>query len=269
VEAAKQEGKMPPPAPKAPGNPTNQRSPSTLYNAMIAPLVPYAVRGAIWYQGESNAGQAYEYQILFPAMIQDWRAAWGEGDFPFLFVQLAPFQKIQAEPQQSAWAELREAQRMTSLHVPNTGQAVITDVGEENDIHPRKKEPVGERLALLARGLVYKEKIEYSGPTFSQLEIQGSQAIVHFGHTGGGLEAHEGALTGFTLAGEDQKFYNAQATIQGDTVVVTCPQVEKPVAVRYGWANYPVVNLWNQAGLPASPFRTDAFPLLTQPKSQE
>lgn len=269
-EAAKQaraEGKKPPQAPRAPNTPfTGSHSPSALYNGMIAPLIPYAIRGAIWYQGESNAGKAYEYRTLLPTMIQSWRTAWKEGDFPFLLVQLAPFMKIQEQPGESAWAELREAQLLTTLKVPNTAEAVITDVGEENDIHPKRKEPVGARLARAALALAYGRKIEYSGPVYDKMTVEGKKAILSFTHVDGGLEARGGSLQGFTIAGEDHKFVNAEAKIEGDKVVVSSPQVEHPVAVRYGWANYPVVNLWNKEGLPASPFRTDDFPGTTQPK---
>lgn len=251
-------------APGPPMGPENPNSPAGLYNAMIAPLVPYGFRGAIWYQGESNAGRAYQYRTLFPAMITSWRDVWNQGDFPFLFVQLAPFMKIEPEPSESAWAELREAQLLTMLNCPNTAMAVITDVGEEDDIHPKKKQPVGERLAIAARALAYGEQIEYSGPIYDHMEIQGNKAILHFTHVDGGLECRGEKLTGFTICGEDRKFVNAEAKIEGDTVVVWSDQVEKPVAVRYGWANYPVVNLWNKAGLPASPFRTDDFPGITQ-----
>jgi len=237
-----------------------------LYNAMIHPLIPYGIRGAIWYQGESNAGVAWHYRTLFPAMIKDWREEWKEGDFPFLFVQLAPFMPINHEPMDSQWAELRDAQLHTMLTVPNTGMAVITDVGDEKDIHPKRKQPVGQRLALAARALGLGEKIEYSGPIFDRLDIKGSEAIVHFKHAGSGLAAKGDKLTGFTIAGADRKFHNAEARIEGDEVIVSSPQVPQPVAVRFGWANHPVVNLWNNEGLPASPFRSDDFPLTTQPK---
>lgn len=235
-----------------------------LYNAMIAPLVPYAIAGAIWYQGESNAGRAYEYHQLFPAMIQDWRSHWGQGDFPFFLVQLAPFKKIKEEPGESDWAELREAQRLTTHRLPNTGMAVITDVGEEDDIHPQQKAPVGERLALAARGIAYGEEITFSGPEYRSLRIDGNKAIVQFDHVGKGLVAKDGPLTGFTIAGADGKFHKADAEIQGNEVVVTSKEVPHPVAVRFGWADYPVVNLWNADGLPATPFRTDHFPMITR-----
>jgi sialate O-acetylesterase len=239
-----------------------------LYNGMLHPLIPFGIRGAIWYQGESNAGLAWDYRTLFPAMIKCWRDDWKQGDFPFLFVQLAPYMKISDQPQDSNWAELREAQLLTTVISPNTAMAVITDVGEEKDIHPKRKQPVGERLALAARALAYGEKIEYVGPTYESLTISGPEAILHFKHVGSGLVVKGEQLTGFTIAGADKKFHNAEAKIAGDTVVVSGSDVAKPVAVRFGWANYPVVNLWNKEDLPASPFRTDDFPGMTKPKDR-
>lgn len=240
---------------------------SDLYNGIIAPLVPYAIRGALWYQGESNAlhyqefpKQTNEYEVLMRTLIGDWRTKWGQGDFPFLIVQLAPWQAKVSQPQQSAFAAVRAAQLQTALNVPNTAVAVITDLGDEQDIHPRKKEPVGARLALAARALAYGEKVEYSGPVLDRLEIEGSRAVLHFRHADSGLVAKNGALTGFTIAGEDHKFHNATARIDGNTVVVHSDAVQKPIAVRYGWADYPQGNLWNGDDLPASPFRTDEFP---------
>jgi sialate O-acetylesterase len=252
--------------PKSPIQPGNPNQGTVLFNGMIAPLLPYAIKGAIWYQGESNANRAWEYRTLFPAMIKSWREAFKQGDFPFLFVQLAPFLATSTVPADTAWAELRDAQLYTSLKVPNAAQAVITDVGETSDIHPNRKEPVGARLALAARALAYREKIEYAGPVFREMSVEGNKAVLHFSHTGKGLEAKGGLPLGFTIAGEDRKFVNAHAEIKGDKVVVWNDQVEKPVAVRFGWANYPFVDLWNRDGLPASPFRTDEFPLITQPK---
>jgi sialate O-acetylesterase len=265
---AGQEPPRPPAEPVDPERPNNPNRPSVLYNAMIAPLIPYAIRGAIWYQGESNAGRAYEYQTLFPTMIRNWREDWGQGDFPFLFVQLAPFMAIQPGPADSAWAELREAQRLTTLTVPHTGMAVITDVGDERDIHPRQKEPVGKRLAQAALAMTYGKDVEASGPTFKSIKVKGNRAIVSFHHAKGGLVAKGDKITGFTIAGKDGKWVNADATVRGSKVIVSSPQVQQPVAVRYGWANYPVVNLWNKQGLPASPFRTDTFRITTQPMPQ-
>ncbi len=240
--------------------------PTELYNGMIAPLIPYAFKGAIWYQGESNAGRAEQYRTLFPDMIRNWRRDWGQGDFTFLAVQLAPFMAVKEEPQESAWAELREAQWLATKVLPNVGMVVITDVGDPKDIHPRNKQPVGARLALAARGIAYGEKITYSGPLYRSMKIQDSSVVLSFDHVGKGLEARDGELKGFAICGEDRKFVWAKAQIVGDTVVVSSPQVPKPVAVRYGWADCPVVNLWNKDGLPASPFRTDDFPMITAAK---
>lgn len=249
---------------KPPGRPFWK--PSELYNGMIAPVIPYAIQGAIWYQGESNAGRAYQYRTLFADMIRNWRRDWGQGDFPFLLVQLAPFRKIKNEPGDSDWAELREAQALATKVLPKVGMAVITDVGEQDDIHPRKKEPVGARLALAARGIAYGERIVHSGPVFKKLVVRGNKGVISFDHAGSGLEARGGPLTGFAIAGADRKFVWANAEIKGDTVEVSSPEVKEPVAVRFGWADYPVVNLWNKEGLPASPFRTDDFPMVTGPK---
>jgi sialate O-acetylesterase len=225
---------------------------------MIAPLVPFAIRGVVWYQGESNTSRPLQYRRLFPAMIKNWRHAWGRDDLPFLFVQLAPFEDVAKAPQESEWAELREAQLMTFRSVPRTGMAVITDLGEPDELHPRRKEPVAARLVLAARALVYGETLEYSGPIYDHITVQGNKVIISFKHLGGGLVAR-GPLEGFTIAGEDRHFVNADAEIEGDHVVVWSPQVSNPIAVRFGWADYPVGNLWNRAGLPASPFRSDSF----------
>jgi sialate O-acetylesterase len=257
------------------GNPKTQRppwKPSELYNGMIAPLVPYAFKGAIWYQGESNAGRAKQYRTLFADMIRNWRHDWAEGDFTFLAVQLAPYDKnkkrtmevIAEKPVESDWAELREAQLLATQVLPKVGMAVITDVGEKDDIHPKKKEPVGARLALAARGIAYGEKIEYSGPIYKSMKVQDGKAVLTFDHAKCGLEARGGALTGFAICGADKNFVWGQAEIQGDKVVVSNSQVPQPVVVRYGWSDYPVVNLWNQVGLPATPFRTDDFPMTTK-----
>ncbi len=246
--------------PRAPWKPTE------LYNGMIAPLIPYAIKGAIWYQGESNAGRAEQYRRLFADMIRNWRKDWGCGDFTFLAVQLAPFKAIEKEPKDSTWAELREAQQLISKVLPNTGTVVINDVGDEKDIHPTKKQPVGVRLAIAARGIAYGEKITAIGPTYRKVKFSGNDAIVSFDNVGKGLEARDGELKGFAICGADKKFVWAKAEIKGDTVVVSSPEVKKPVAVRFGWADYPVVNLWNKDGLMASPFRTDDFPMITAVK---
>jgi sialate O-acetylesterase len=245
---------------KPPGRPWK---PAELYNGMIAPLVPYGIKGVIWYQGENNAGsldRAEQYHKLFPDLIRDWRSLWGEGDFPFLLVQLAPFMDIQQQPGQSAWASLREAQLDSTKVLPNVGMAVITDIGMEHNVHPTKKKPVGERLAMAALAIAYHQPIEYSGPAYKGMSIEGSHIVLTFDHVGGALVARDGDLTGFAIAGPDEKFHWAVARIEGlDQVIVYSPEVQNPVAVRFGWANYPVVNLWSKAGLPASPFRTDDF----------
>jgi sialate O-acetylesterase len=229
---------------------------------MIAPLVPYAIKGVIWYQGESNVGRAYQYRKLFPALINSWRRAWGY-EFPFLFVQLANFLERKPEPTESAWAELREAQLLTLKTVPKTGMAVAIDIGEANDIHPRNKQDVGKRLALAALAIAYGQKIVYSGPIYRSMRIEGNKIRIFFDHVGSGLVAKGEKLTGFAIAGEDRKFVWANAKIEGNTVVVWSEQVPKPVAVRYGWADNPDCNLYNKEGLPASPFRTDDWPGVT------
>jgi sialate O-acetylesterase len=260
---ARAEGKNPGRAPRSPFGPGHPHSPSGLYNAMIAPLIPYAMRGAIWYQGESNASRAYQYRELFPTMIRSWRTNWRQGDFPFLFVQLANFMAIQPEPGDSAWAELREAQTMT-LGLPNTGMAVIIDIGEANDIHPRNKQDVGKRLALWALANSYDQDVVYSGPLYKSMRRDGNSIVLGFYHVDGGLVAHRGdPLTGFAIAGSDRRFVWADARIVGDTVVVSSDEVPEPVAVRYAWSDNPVCNLYNEAGLPASPFRTDDWPGVT------
>jgi sialate O-acetylesterase len=248
--------------------------PTELYDGMIAPLIPYGIKGAIWYQGESNAGRAEQYRSLFADMIRNWRHDWGQGDFTFLAVQLAPWDKnkkrsleaITEKTGDSDWAELREAQWLATRNLPNVGMAVITDVGDKDDIHPTKKEAVGTRLALAARGIAYHEKVDYSGPVYKKMHTKDNMAILNFDHTDGGLVAEGGELKGFTICGPDKNFVWARAEIKGDTVVVSSPQVSQPVAVRYGWADFPVVNLWNKVGLPASPFRTDDFPMITAKK---
>jgi sialate O-acetylesterase len=224
-------------------------TPTVLYNAMIAPLIPYAMRGVIWYQGEANVGREQQYRQLFPTMIADWRRAWGEGSFPFLFVQIAPFQGM--TPQ------IREAQLLTLQRTTNTAMAVTIDCGDADDIHPARKQPVGARLALAARALAYNENIEYSGPLFESMKVKKNRAILRFTHLGGGLVAKDGPLKGFTIAGADKVFHPSTAEVSGKTIVVTSKDVPSPATVRYGWANVPEGNLFNQAGLPASPFRTD------------
>ncbi len=236
-----------------------------LYDNMLAPLIPFAIRGVIWYQGESNVAHAYRYRTLFPLMINDWRRAWGQGDFPFLFVQLAnfrpPWQSFGFRREDN-WAELREAQAMT-LSVPQTGMAVAIDVGERDDIHPRNKQEVGRRLALWALARTYGQSIEYRGPTFAGYKVQGSAVRISF-QAGQGMRARPGGMAGFTIAGADRVFVEAQARVDGETLVVTAPGLVKPVAVRYAWSDDPEAGLVNAAGLPAVPFRTDTWPELTR-----
>jgi sialate O-acetylesterase len=250
--------------PAQPPGPNNQNSPSVLYNAMLAPLTPYAIRGVIWYQGESNAGRSYQYRTLFPALIRDWRAAWGEGDLPFYFVQLPNWQPVKPEPSESGWAELREAQLMTLQSLPHTGMAVAIDLGSPEELHPRNKLPVGLRLARWALADVYGQKLEESGPLYRTYTIEGDKLRVRFTHAAGLHTMPDSApLKGFAIAGADHKFVWADARVEGDTVVVWSKRVTQPVAVRYDWADSPDGNLYNSAGLPAAPFRTDDWPGLT------
>ncbi|ODT64064.1 hypothetical protein ABS71_13620 [bacterium SCN 62-11] len=237
----------------APGEPNH---PALLYNGMIAPLQPYAIRGAIWYQGEANTGRAAHYQALLTAMIGDWRKLWGCGEFPFLLVQLAPYQQPSAQPADSDWARLREAQRQVARTVPNTAMVVITDLGDE-DIHPLRKQPVGERLGMAARHFVYGEALEWSGPQVESVEPQGDGLLVRFSHVGSGLVCQGDQLTDFALASAYGKFHWAEAAITSpDTVLVRCPEIKQPKRLRFGWSISPRVNLVNSFELPASPFET-------------
>jgi sialate O-acetylesterase len=232
--------------------------PSVLYNQMIHPLMPFSIRGVIWYQGESNVKKPDQYRKLFPALIESWRKEWGQGDFPFYYVQIAPFSyKRNSLPA----ALLREAQ-LQSLSVPNTGMAVTMDIGMANNIHPKKKQPVGDRLALLALAKNYGRKdLVYSGPVYKSHEVNSDRIRLKFDHVGGGLTSRDGAeLSHFTIAGEDKLFVAAQATIEGDTVVVRSENIKRPVAVRYAWGNADNPNLMNKESLPASSFRTDDWP---------
>lgn len=232
-----------------------------LYNAMIAPMVNFPIRGVIWYQGESNAGASYRYTKLFPMLINDWRNKWGY-QFPFLWVQLANFMEARPQPGESGWAELREAQRLT-LALPKTGQAVILDIGEANDIHPRNKRDVGNRLALAALAIEYGKELGYSGPTYKSMEVKGNQVILTMDNIGGGLVAKGnkyGYLQGFAIAGADKVFHWAKAYVVGNQIVVFNEAVSQPVAVRYAWADNPDdANLYNKEGLPASSFKTDTW----------
>ena len=272
AEKAKAEGKPAPRGPRAPEGPDSlSGAPSGLYNGMIAPVAPYTIRGAIWYQGESNAGPNNRgnmdlYGQLFPTMILSWRYEFSraqgvprdESEFPFLFVQLANFQKRLADPADSYWAQIREAQ-LGTLEIPRTGMAVTIDVGEANDIHPKNKQEVGHRLALSALAQVYFNEMEYSGPLYGGMQIEDGKIRLNLSNAQGLKTSDGGPIKGFALAGEDKKFHWAKAEIEGDHVVVSCPEVPIPVAIRYGWADNPDCNLINSAGLPASPFRSDKW----------
>jgi sialate O-acetylesterase len=243
--------------PRAPRDPVALRERKSnvagLFNGMIAPLIPYAIRGGIWYQGEANSApeKAPFYQYQLPCLVQDWRARWGQGDFPFAWVQLPNYDTSGRD-----WPTMRECM-MKTLKVPNTGMAITIDVGEARDIHPKNKQAVGKRLALWALGTVYGQKGPISGPLPDGCEFRGSEGVLKFKYTDGGLTAKGGDLKGFTIAGSDKKFVPAKARIEGNQVIVSSPDVKQPAAVRYAWQNYPDCNLYNGADLPASPFRTD------------
>lgn len=241
---------------------SNPNAVTVLYNGMVAPLVPFGVRGAVWYQGESNAGRPLQYRKLLPTLIQDWRTRFGRPDLAFHIVQLANFMEPQTTPVQSGWAELREAQYLTAQNDPLVGLAVTTDIGDAADIHPRNKQEVGKRLALQALAITYgRTGFVPAGPTFAEMTISEGKATLRFDHVGGGLIAKGGGeLKGFAIAGADKNFVWARAEIVDNKVVVSAPEVPEPVAVRYNWANNPIGNLFNAEGLPAAPFRTDVEP---------
>jgi sialate O-acetylesterase len=244
------------PAPR--GGPGDPHRPASLWNAMIAPITPFAVRGVIWYQGETNALRAWDYQRLMTAMIQDWRRAWNRGDLPFLFVQLANFRPNPPVPGASWWAAVREAQRLT-LGLPNTAMASAIDIGNPDDIHPTNKQEVGRRLALAARAVAYGEPVVHAGPLYDGMTLEGARVRIRFRHAGRGLVLDVSKGSGFTIAGTDGMFKPATAVVDGSTLVVSSPDVPAPVAVRYAWADDPVTSLRNTDGLPASPFRTDTY----------
>jgi sialate O-acetylesterase len=241
---------------------TGNHRPANIYNGVLKPTIGYTIRGVIWYQGESNASRAYQYRDLFPLMIQNWRDDWQQDDFPFYWVQLADFQAEVDEPGPSTWAELREAQTMTISRLANTGEAVIIDLGEASDIHPRNKQDVAKRLARWALANDYGIKVPYQSPTYKSWEVDGGKAIVKFDHVGGGLDTFDvREPIGFTIAGEDQKFVHALAKVVGkDTIEVWNDEVAVPKAVRYAWANNPICNVQSAEGLPMTPFRTDDWP---------
>jgi sialate O-acetylesterase len=243
--------------------PLAQGEASCLYNAMIAPLVPFAIRGAIWYQGEANVPNAFQYRTLLPAMIRNWRTDWGQGDFPFGIVQIAPYRYDYLDTK--LWPELCEAQELTAKNVPNAGLAVTVDITEIKDIHPKNKQDVGKRLALWALAKVYGKELVYSGPVYKSMTVEGDKIRLQFDHVGGGLVSNDAKpLTEFTIAGADQKFVPATAEIDGNSIVVSSSEVASPVAVRFAWRDDTTPNLSNKEGLPAGPFRTDSWKGLTE-----
>lgn len=258
------QGRLAVPQSKIGNNPpypaSNPNTVTVLYNGMIAPLTGYGVRGAIWYQGESNADRAGQYRGLLPLLIRDWRARFAAGDLAFHIVSLANFTPTHPEPRDHPWAELREAQAYVARNMPNAGLALAIDIGDADDIHPRNKQEVGRRLALSALAQTYRQSIPWSGPWYRSMEIQGPRIRLQFDHVDGGLSAKDGPLKGFAVAGEDRRFVWADAVIDGNTVVVSSPKVTAPKAVRYAWDANPIANLYNGAGLPAVPFRTDDWP---------
>lgn len=257
---AKVEGKDELRAPKNHDPRVDQHNPSVLYNGMVAPLIPYAIRGAIWYQGESNGKSANQYGKIMDVLIKDWRDRWGEGQFPFFYVQLANHGELSTEPIKNDPMVLVREGQLQNLSIPNTGMAVAIDNADPDNpgnIHPKNKQEIGRRLALIAKAKVYGEDIPYSGPIYDYYLINGNKIELHFKHVDGGLEAHGDQLKGFAICGPDKKFVHGDAKIDGNTIVVTSSEVPAPVAVRYGWAKNPDVNLYNKVGLPASPFCTD------------
>ncbi|RYG68051.1 sialate O-acetylesterase [bacterium] len=269
VDEAKAAGKAAPGKPGAPVKPTDQNHATNLFNGMIAPLIPYGIKGAIWYQGESNSPRPIQYRTLFPTLIRDWRSRFGQGDFPFYWVQLANYQAVQTQPAEprgsntpggrNGWPLLREAQALT-LSLPNTGMATAIDLADADnpgDIHPHNKQEVGKRLALVALGKDYGQQQPFEGPMFVSMSLEGAKARLKFKGISGGLKSRGEKLQGFAVKSEGGEWAWADATIEGDTVVVSSAGGTVPVAVRYAWASNPIGNLANGAGLPAIPFRTD------------
>jgi sialate O-acetylesterase len=248
--------------------PLNQskKQPAAIYNAMLSPIIPYGIRGVIWYQGEANVGRAYQFKTLFPLMIESWREEWRQGQFPFGFVQLAPHRYLHPSYHPACCAELWEAQLLTLKTVPNVGMAATMDVGDIDDIHPVNKQEVGRRLALWAKAKVYgKPHLVYSGPIYESMTIEGNKIRLRFDHVDGGLETRDGkSPSHFTIAGADKTFHPAEATIDGDTIVVKSQAVANPVAVRFAWRDDAMPNLMNKSGLPASSFRTDKWKGVTE-----
>ena len=269
VEKAKAEQK---PSPRQPSSPfqwlTGNARPGNIFGGVVHPTLGYGIKGVIWYQGESNAGRAWEYADLFPFMIEQWRKEWNQGDFPFYWVQLADFMAEKPEPGESGWAELRESQTKT-LKLPNTGQAVIVDLGEGKDIHPRNKHDVAARLVRWALVKDYGMKFPYRSPEFKTMEINGNKAVLTFDCFGSSLRPFDvDQAIGFAVCGEDKVWHWAKGTMQGkDKVELSCDKVANPIAVRYAWADNPVCNLFSNDGLPVTPFRTDDFDMTTKPKT--
>lgn len=259
--------------PRAPQNPLRgQKRPGNLFAGCLNPIIGYGIRGAIWYQGESNASQAHEYRYLFPLMIKHWRSEWKQGDFPFYWVQLADFKDEVVTPGESDWAELRESQSRTIAAIPNGGQCVITDLGEANDIHPKNKRDVAERLARWALVKDYGMNLVYRSPEFKTMQISGSKALLTFDHAPQGLRTIDvDEVRGFALCGADRRWVWAKASIIGGSkkgsnqIEVSSPEVSQPLAVRYAWSDNPVCNVFSAEGLPLTPFRTDDFPMITDP----
>jgi sialate O-acetylesterase len=268
-EAAKKAGQPLPRPPQSPQQLLGGNSrPGNIYNGVLLPTIGYGIKGAIWYQGESNAGRAYEYSYLFPLMIQQWRKEWNQGDFPFYWVQLADFKAEQPLPGDSDWAELRESQTKTENSVKNGGQAVIIDLGEAADIHPKNKKDVAERLARWALVKDYGIKLPYRSPEYKSVEIAGNKAIVTLDTFGSSIRTVDSKeVKGVAICGEDHQWQWATAVIiANDKIAVSSPKIAKPIAVRYAWSDNPVCNLYSADGLPVTPFRTDSFPMITAPK---
>lgn len=255
-------GKVPPPWPLEPKPADHFHRPSAVFHGMIEALIPAAVRGVLWYQGEANGWRGHQYRELFPTLIADWRRLWMRPELPFLFVQLPGFAADWLEP--DIWPELREAQMLTARRVPHTAMIQAIDLGDPDDLHPRRKREVGERLALAALATVHGRPIEYSGPLYRECRAEGERLRLFFDHTSGGLISPSGRLSGFTAAGPDRSFAPVRAILDGETVVIDPGPQPRPAAVRYAWANDPEISLYNRAGLPASPFRTDDWPGITE-----
>ncbi len=263
ADSAKAAGKTAPRGPRNPDPVRDQHNASVLWNGMVKPLVPYAIKGALWYQGESNSPTAKIYRQIMETLITDWRKQWNQGNFPFFYVQLANIGKTyDSLPARGGNEAIKREAQLQNLSIPNTAMAVAienADPDDMNNVHPKNKQDIGNRLALAALATVYGEKIVYSGPIYDKMEIAGNSIKLYFKHTGSGLMTKDGDLKGFAIGGEDKKFVWATAKIEGNTVIVSSPEIANPVAVRYGWGNNPLTSLYNKENLPASPFRTDSF----------